>query len=61
MTQGKSVPGRQNSRDKGPGAEVCEACLNNSKEASMVGEGGEAGGEESVFVSSGCYNKLSPS
>lgn len=43
---GKSVPGRQNSRDKGPGAEVCEACLNNSKEASMVGEGGEAGGEE---------------
>lgn len=36
---GKSIPGRETSRCKGPGAEVCLACLSNSKEASVVGRG----------------------
>lgn len=36
---GKSIPGSETSRCKGPGAEVCLACLSNSKEASVVGGG----------------------
>ena len=45
-TIGKSIPGRGDSRCKGPGAGACLACLSNSKEASA--EGGGRGRREEV-------------
>jgi len=42
--RGKSIPGRENSKCKGPGVEACPSCLVKSKVASVAG--GEGGREE---------------